>query len=165
MPDTRPARRLGRLVLGASSAVLLGATFLHWYAVYVVVDVVGRPLGPPAATYSAWRPFTAIDVVLVVTAALAGALTLIPVARKRPSMSSIVVAIVVGLATCSAVLVVIRLANPPVLFNPHGHGIDTRDEQRLAIGGFVAIVGAVGVAGGASLIGLTMLRRASPSAS
>ena len=131
--------RSGRTTFGEFAAVISGAAlvtalFFDWY---------GRSVGPVEASISGWESLTAIDVVLVLVAALAIAQW---VARgsgwlDRP-LPLAPAAVVAGAGTVALVLVVLRIADLP-------EAAVAADLDGRRVGTFLALFGALGIVLGA----------------
>ncbi len=143
--------RTGALVAGASGALLMASLFLPWFGLDVRVELPGDAGSATVeeARVNAFEAFRVIDIVLFVSAALGvglGARSLVPRAAPNPLLAN-AVAIAAAL---SALLIVLRLLNPPG-FEVAAQELDTVTGRR--IGAFFALLGTAGMAWGATRAG------------
>lgn len=142
--------RHGEWIAGISGAVLLVATFLDWYDVRLPPQ--SRALGGTGA--NAWESFSVVDVFLAAAAAFGVALAVSAATQRSPAVPQAVGALTVPVAFAAAILVLIRLFDPPsaasvlegkvlVLFGSGGPEV-TREP-----GLYVGVVATLGVLVGA----------------
>jgi hypothetical protein len=136
----------GELLAGAAGVLLLAATFLPWFGLDSAIRLPGRPGGVTVhgEGVSAWQAFSAIDVVLLVGASLALALPAAATLRGESVRGPLAFAVIVVAALC-ALLVVLRLLDPPDLVAPVDAG---PTETGRRIGPFFALLAIMGMGWG-----------------
>ena len=108
--DLRRVRRWDWLT-GLSGAALIGVMFLDWYR----VDFHGGAVFGPGtrASANAWQAFSAIDVIMLI-AGLAGIAVVVVTATQRTlAIPQTISTLSVIPALVAAILVVIRVVDPP----------------------------------------------------
>jgi hypothetical protein len=169
--------RPGELVAGACGVLLLVVTFLPWYEIGGNVQgAVGRELRLLAASRgldlsrNAWQAFSVLDIVLFVTAMAAVGLLALAVAQRSVALPVAISVLVALLGAVAAVLVLIRLIDPPGLTLSSGVpvsstavGVRAWAYVGLALCGGIALGGFLAMADeGTDLIDASAVREATP---
>ncbi len=131
---------VGAGLAAASAVVLFVALFVPWYRHAAFCDF---PACPVVYSSSGWTSLRASSA-LIAAAALAGVLPAIALAWRRQAWTLCLLATAAGLG--AALLVLFRIAVPPA-------DIGVLAAERSA-GPFIALLGALGLAGGSTLAGL-----------
>jgi hypothetical protein len=143
--------RTGALVAGASGALLMASMFLPWFGLDTGIELGGDAgsASVEAARLNAFEAFGVIDVVLFVSAGLGIALAIRALLPSLPDNPLLATAVILA-AALSAVLIVYRLLDPPS-FPGDFDQLETATGRR--IGAFFGLLGAAGLALGASRAG------------
>lgn len=135
MPNSSPVS--GAQIAGAAGGVLFIALFLPWYSAEVSVGQLSQ-----SASASAWEALSLVDIVLFLAALVAMGVALgYATGSLGPELGRPAALAVVGAGGLAVLLVLFRLVDIPA-------GDASGVEFGRKIGGFVALVAALGIAGG-----------------
>src|SRR5829696_8990221 len=136
----------GELAAGAGGLLLLLAMLLPWFGMDASFVLPGsdEAVTVDDRSLSAWQAFGWVDLVLAMTAALAIGLVLVP-ERRRSEVGLALTAF----AALSALLIVVRLFDPPNLELPDVAGGVTLEVGRR-LGAFFGLLCAAAIAWGAN---------------
>jgi hypothetical protein len=101
--------RHGEWIAGISGAALLVSLFLGWYS----VRFSGGSQVYGSTTANAWESFTVVDVFLAAAGLFGIALALTAATQRSPAVPQAVGALTVPVAFVAAILVLLRLLDPP----------------------------------------------------
>jgi len=101
--------RLGEVIAGVASAVLLVSLFLPWY-------------DGPSGGVSAWKAFSVLDVLLLLTALMGIAVFLMAITQRVPAVPVATAALTASVGIIASVWVLLR-----VLFVPGPDGVLERE--------------------------------------
>ena len=140
--DWRRLRR-GELVVGASALLLLVSMFVDWYGVKLTVPRVGSVVLPIGST-DAWDAFAVIDIYLLVTVIVSVALVLAQAAFRAPAVPVSVSVITIVLGGVAAILVLIRIIDPPG-FSGVPPILASHLSRTLKAGAFLGLAATIGI--------------------
>jgi hypothetical protein len=131
--------RAGEWIAAAGGVTLLVSLFLHWYQGSTLCLAPEQCFGP--AEYTGWESFAVVDLALALVALFAVSIWVITATQDTPAVAIAADAMLALFGVVATLLVVIRLIDPP--------GVE--QHVSTSIGGFVALVGALGTTVGAGL--------------
>jgi hypothetical protein len=101
--------RHGEWIAGISGAVLLVSLFLDWYS----VSFPGSAQFSGATSADAWESFTVVDVFLAAAGLFGIAIAVTAATQPSPAVPQAVGGLTVPIAFVAAILVLLRLLDPP----------------------------------------------------